>query len=45
MIQKMISFDDVTKVNMKGNNPSWPEIPHHPYIILIIGGSGPGKTN
>ena len=23
----------------------WPYIPDHPYIILIIGGSGSGKTN
>ena len=24
---------------------SWPCIPDHPYRILIIGGSGSGKTN
>ena len=23
----------------------WPYIPDHPYRILIIGGSGSGKTN
>ena len=23
----------------------WPHIPDHPYRILIIGGSGSGKTN
>ena len=23
----------------------WPYIPDHPYTILIIGGSGSGKTN
>ena len=23
----------------------WPYIPDHPYRILIVGGSGPGKTN
>ena len=26
------------------NNEKWPYIPHHPYRILIIGGSGSGKT-
>ena len=30
MIQKMITFDDVTKENIteniKGNNPNWPQI-------------------
>ena len=30
---------------MKEHNPKWPEIPDHPYRILIIGGSGSGKTN
>ena len=25
------------------HNPNWPSIPDHPYRILIIGGSGPGK--
>ena len=45
MIQKMINFDDVTKEETKEHNPNWPEIPDHPYRILIIGGSGSGKTN
>ena len=36
----MISFDDVTNGNnRKKQNPSWPCIPDHPYVILIIGGS------
>ena len=26
------------------HNPSWPYIPDHSYRILIIGGSGLGKT-
>ena len=26
-------------------NPNWSYIPDHPYRILIIGGSGSGKTN
>ena len=30
---------------MKEQNPNWPEIPDHPCRILIIGGSGSGKTN
>ena len=27
------------------HNLKWPYIPDHPYRILIIGGSGSGKTN
>ena len=45
MIQKMINFDDVTRENIKEHNLNWPETPDHPYKILIIGGSGSGKTN
>ena len=41
----MINFDDVIKENIKEHNPNWPQIPDHPYGILIIGGSGSGKTN
>ena len=41
----MINFDDVTSENIKEHNPNWPQIPDHPYRILIIGGSGSGKTN
>ena len=33
------------KRRRKKHNPNWPEIPNHPYRILIIGGSGSGKTN
>ena len=29
----------------KEHNPNWPQIFDHPYRILIIGGSGSGKTN
>ena len=43
-IQKMINFDDVTKKRKAENNPNWPQIPDHPYRILIIVGSGSGKT-
>ena len=41
----MINFDDVTKEKIKEHNPNWPKISDHPYRILIIGGSGSGKTN
>ena len=41
----MINFDDVTKENIKEDNPSWPEIPGNPYRILIVGGRESGKTN
>ena len=42
-MQKMINFDNVTKENRKEHNPNWPQIPDHPYRILIIGGSGSRK--
>ena len=45
MIQKMISFDDVTKEETEGRNPKWPQVPNHPYRTVIIGGSRSGKTN
>ena len=41
----MINFDDVSKENRKEHNPNWPHILDHSYRILIIGGSGSGKTN
>ena len=44
-IQKMINFNDITKENIKQHNPNWLQIVDHPYRILIIGGSGSGKTN
>ena len=31
--------------NWTKHNKNWPYIPDHPYRILIIGGSGSGKTN
>ena len=31
----MINFDDGTKENIKEHNPNWPQIPDHPYRILI----------
>ena len=44
-IQKIINFDDVIKENIKEHNPKCPQIPHHPYRILIIEGSGSERTN
>ena len=44
-MQKIINFDDVTEENIKEHNPNWPQIPDHPYRILIIGGPASGKTN
>ena len=41
----MINFDEYTNENKKEHNLNWPYIPDHPYRILIIGGSGIGKTN
>ena len=41
----MINFDDYTNENIAEHNSKWPYIPDHPYRILIIGGSGSGKTN
>ena len=42
--KKMISYDDVTKENIKEGNPDWPEIFDHPCKTLIVGVSGSGKT-
>ena len=41
----MINFDDFANENKTQHNPNWSYIPHHPYRILIVGGSGSGKTN
>ena len=41
----MINFDDYMNENKTKHNKKWPYIPDHPYRILIIGGSGSGKTN
>ena len=40
----MINFDDVVKENIKKHIRNWPQIPDHPYRILIIGGSGSEKN-
>ena len=41
----MINFDDYTNKNKTEHNSNWPYIPDHPNRILILGGSGLGKTN
>ena len=41
----MINFDDYTNENIIEHNSKWPYIPDYPYRILIVGGSGSGKTN
>ena len=44
-MQKMFNFNDLTKEVMKGHNPGRLQIPEHPYRMMIVGGSGSGKTN
>ena len=41
----MINFDSLTKENVKEHNTNCPQIPDHPYRILIIWGSASRKTN
>ena len=41
----MINFDDYINENKTQHNSKWAYIPDNPYRILIIGGSGSGKTN
>ena len=36
------NYDQSVQINC---NPNWSYIPNNPYRILIIGGSGSGKTN
>ena len=40
----MINFDDYTNENKIEHNSKWPYIPDHLYRILIVDGSGSGKT-
>ena len=40
----MINLDNISN-NNKEHNEKWPYIPDHSYRILMIGGSGSGKTN
>ena len=41
----MINFDDYANENKTEHNLKWQYIPDHPYRIVIVGGSGSGKTN
>ena len=41
----MINLDDYVNENKTKHNKNWSFIPDHPYRILIVGGSGSGKTN
>ena len=41
----MINFDHIVNENKTKHNKNWPYIPGHPCRILIIDGSGSGKTN
>ena len=36
------NYDESVEIN---HIPNWPYIPNYVYRILIIGGSGSGKTN
>ena len=42
---KMINLDSITNENNKKHNGKGSYISDHPYRVLIIGGSGSGKTN
>ena len=41
----MISLNKIVNNNNEEHNEKWLYTPDHPYKILIIGGSGSGKTN
>ena len=41
----MINSDSFTNENNKEHNEKWPYIVDRTYRILMIGGSGSGKTN
>ena len=43
--QNCVTKDDIKKENIIEHNLNWPHIPGHAYRILVIGGSGSGKTN
>ena len=44
-MQKINYFNDVVKENIKEHDPNGPQIYDNPNRILIIAGSGSGKTN
>ena len=41
----MINFDDYVDENKTKHNKNWLHTPDYPYRILVIGGSGSGRTN
>ena len=41
----MINLDNIINKRNNNHNEKWSHIPDHPYRILIIGGSGSGKTS
>ena len=41
----MFNFDYITEECMKQHNQNWLELPDYPYRILIVEGSGSGKSN
>ena len=41
----MINLDNIINDNNDNHNEKWPYIPDHLYRILVIAGSGSGKTN
>ena len=41
----MINFHDYTNEKKIEHNSKWAHIPDHSYRILIVAGSGSGKTN
>ena len=45
MQYKIIILESITNKNNKEHNEKWPYIPNHLCRIIIIGGSGSGKTN
>ena len=41
----MINFDNYVSESTTEHNRNWSNIPHQPYRILIIDGSGSGEAN
>ena len=41
----MINLHNIINDNNNNHNEKWSYIPDYPYRILIIGGSGSGKTS
>ena len=41
----MINLDSISNENNRKHSEKWSYIPDHPYRIVIVDGSGSGKTN